>query len=96
MLFGLGCDESIRLSLVRAGSQLPAKLELLLALSLALLAGSVWRSHDRHYKQEYGIRVPFLELELELELVLSCLLALYTAVISYEILFPFGLWALGL
>ena len=25
-------------------------------------------------------------------LVLSCLLALYTAVMSFEILFPFGLW----
>ena len=25
-------------------------------------------------------------------LVLSCLLTLYTAVMSFEILFPFGLW----
>ena len=27
-------------------------------------------------------------------LVLSCLLALYTAVMSFEILFPFGFWVL--
>ena len=27
-----------------------------------------------------------------LDLVLSCLLTLYTAVMSFEILFPFGLW----
>ena len=28
----------------------------------------------------------------QLHFVLSCLLTLYTAVMSFEILFPFGLW----
>ena len=30
--------------------------------------------------------------DFDLRLVLSCLLTLYTAVMSFEILFPFGLW----
>ena len=32
-------------------------LSVLLALSLASLTGSVWRSHDRHYKQEYAFHL---------------------------------------
>ena len=41
-------------------------------------------SHEKG-SRAYGVRC-------ELCLVLSCLLTLYTAVMSFEILFPFGLW----
>ena len=34
----------------------------------------------------------FPDVNVVLCLVLSCLLTLYTAVMSFEILFPFGLW----
>ena len=51
----LGC------SAVLAGSQLLGRSVALflfcsgsVALNLALLTGSVWRSHDRHYTQEYS------------------------------------------
>ena len=46
-------------------------------------------------RQLVGAGAPHAErggAEAIIERVLSCLLALYTAVMSFEILFPFGLW----
>ena len=54
---------------VLAGSQLLGRSGVLflfcsgsVALNLALLTGSVWRSHDRHYTQEYSFH--FLSINL--------------------------------